>query len=584
MKRGLSNGGLMNMALLAVALLLLVGCGSTPAPATQAPAAQAPTTQAPLATEPAQPTAAPAGAGEQVLVVATDLDVTGLDPAVIYDLSQRNIALLYEGLVTLKGDTMEIVPALAETWDISADGLAYTFHLRQGVKFHDGTLLTADAVKKSFDRFMAIGKTTAWLFKDVLGEVKVIDDLTVEMDLTRPYAPFLSLLTSIAGPMIVSPTALDANWGDDMAQGWLFDHAVGTGPYKLDSWDPGQQTLTLVKNQDYWKGWEGSHIDKVIFRYIVETSTRKLMLENGEVDIALSLNPDELASLAGVQGITIDEKPTMRIFVVFMNNQKGPLQDVKVRQALAYAMDYSAVQQGVYNGKLAPLCGPLPPNDPNAFPCDKYPYKLDMEKAKALLAESSYPEGGFALEATVMEGDFAFLKTAEILQAQLAELNIQVNITELAWSTEWEQVGNLDTAPDLAPLRNYPDFPDSSSIYANQYASSAWGSNGWNLSYYKNDRVDELLKSTTETTDPAVRGPAFQEMGQIVVDEVPNLFIGTIINQMAMRDNVKGFVFNPVYVFLMNVYDMSKQSHAAGGDGLDRRPRTCSLGAKQLRD
>jgi peptide/nickel transport system substrate-binding protein len=182
-----------------------------------------------------------------------------------------------------------------------------------------------------------------------------------------------------------------------------------------------------------------------------------------------------------------------------------------------------------------------------------------MEKAKVLLAESSYPDGGFTLEALVMEGDFAFRKTAEILQAQLAELDITVNISELAWATMWEQVGELETAPDLAPLRNYPDFPDSSSIYANQYASSAWGSNGWNLSYYANDRVDELLQAVTETTDEDARAEMFQEMGQIVVDDVPNLFIGTLVNQVAMRENVQGFVFNPVYIAVMNVYDMYKE-------------------------
>jgi peptide/nickel transport system substrate-binding protein len=502
--------------------------------------------------------APPPEPAEQVLVIATDLDVNGLDPAVIYDLSMRNLALLYEGLVTLKGGTIEIVPSLAESWDISDDGLTYTFHLRPGVKFHDGTTLTADAVKKSFDRFMAIGKTTAWMFKDVLKEVKVVDDLTVAMVLSRRYSPFLSLLTAISGPRVISAAALDAHMGDDQGQGWLFDHEAGTGAYMLESWDPGQQTITFARFPDYWGGWEGKHIDKVVMRYIIETSTRKLMLETGEVDMALGLSPDELEPLAAVKGVTIDEKPTMRIFLVFMNNQKGPLADKKVRQALAYAMDYEGVWKYVYNGKMVPLCGPLPSNDPAAFPCDKYPYKLDMAKAKALLAESSYPNGGFTLEGLISDGDFAFRKTAEILQAQLAELNITLNLTDLAWATTWEKIGKLDTMVDLIPLRNYPDFPDSSSIYANQYASSAWGANSWNLSYYKNDQFDALLKQVTETTDAAERSRLFQQMAQIVVDDVPNLFIGTLVNQVAMRDNVKGYVFNPVYIFQINAYDMYK--------------------------
>ncbi|RPJ20254.1 MAG: ABC transporter substrate-binding protein, partial [Planctomycetaceae bacterium] len=509
------------MAILAI--LLVVSCGTVQAPE-PTPGALELTGQAPGPTEAVQAAPTPAPAVSQVLMVAVDLDHAGLDPAVIYDITMRNIALMYEGLVTLKSGTTEIIPALAEKWDISEDGLTYTFHLRQDVKFHDGTSLTAEGVKKSFDRFMEIGKTTAWLFKDVLSEVKVVDDQTVEMTLSKPYAPFLSLLTSVAGPMVVSPTVLDEHWGDDLAQGWLFDHAIGTGPYMLESWDPGQQTLTLVKYEEYWKGWDGEHIDKIVLRYIVETSTRKLMLEKGEVDIAFGLNPDETKSLEGVAGVTVYEKPAMRTFQVFLNNQKGPLQDKKVRQALAYAMDYKAVQDNVYNGKLAPLCGALPPTDPYSLSCEEFPYELDMEKAKALLAESSYPDGGFTLEALIMEGDFAFRKTAEILQAQLTELNITLNMTELAWATMWEQIGALETAPDVAPLRNYPDFADPSSLFASQYASGAWGANGWNLSYYKNERLDDLLGAVTETTDEQERVAMFEEMGRIVVDDVPNLF------------------------------------------------------------
>jgi peptide/nickel transport system substrate-binding protein len=141
----------------------------------------------------------------------------------------------------------------------------------------------------------------------------------------------------------------------------------------------------------------------------------------------------------------------------------------------------------------------------------------------------------------------------------LAELNIQLNLTEMPWATTWETIGSLDTMVDLIPLRNYPDFPDSSSIYANQYASAAWGANGWNLSYYKNDELDALLKQVTETTDEQERAEIFERMAEIVVEDVPNLFVGTLINQVAMRDNVKGFVFNPVYIFQINAYDMYKE-------------------------
>jgi peptide/nickel transport system substrate-binding protein len=216
------------------------------------------------------------------------------------------------------------------------------------------------------------------------------------------------------------------------------------------------------------------------------------------------------------------------------------------------------VRDFVFNGKLERLCGPLPPNDPNSLPCDQFPYTLDMEKAKALLAEAGYPDGGFTLEATVMEGDSAFRRTAEILQAQLAELNIQVNLTEMAWTTMWEQIGSLETAPDLIPIRNYPDYADSTSILSAQYNSAAWGSNGWNLAYYKNEEFDRLIEAANATTDEAERAELFAQMVKLVTDEAPVINVGTYVNQVAMRDNVTGYYFNPIYTPVLPVYAMGK--------------------------
>ncbi len=528
------------MTMLIVLALALSGCG---APASQPSDAAAPA----------------AGDEAQTLYIATDLDVTGLDPAVIYDLNSRIVFLLYEGLVTLKDDTTEIVPDLAESWEIAEDGLTYTFRLREGVTFHDGAPLNAEAVKKSLDRFIEIGQTTAYLFKGVLDEIVVDDEMTVSFKLTQPFTPFLSLIASHAGPLIISPTALDEQAGNDLAQSYLFDHAAGTGPYKLESWDPGQQTLSLVRNEDYWRGWEGNHIDRVVFRYVVETSTRKLMLEQGEVDIALGLNPDEIQSLEGVPGIRIDVAPTMRIFDVNMNNQDGPLSDVRVRQAISYAMDYDGIREFVFNGKLDPLCGPLPSNDPNAMPCEEFPYTLDMDKARELLAEAGYPDGGFELEAIVMEGDFAFRRTAEILQAQLAELNITVNLTELAWAAMWERISALETTADLVPLRNYPDYADSFAMLGSMFSSSAWGANGYNIAYYSNPEFDRLAEEVNLTTDEAARAEMFEQMVKLVVDEAATIYVGTYVNQVAMRDNVKGYLFNPIYTPIINVYDMYKE-------------------------
>ena len=492
------------------------------------------------------------------LVVSQDTSVQTFDPQIVYDNTVRITRGIYETLVALDGSTPRIIPKLATAWSASPDVKQWTLMLRPGVKFHDGAALTSEAVKVTFDRLIKINRGFAYAFKPVVASIETPDAMTVRFNLKDSDAAFLAKLASISGGLVVSPKAVAEHAsGDDLAQGWLRDHAAGTGPYTLERWDKGQQQVTLSQFPGYWGGWQGSHFKRVIFQIVTEASTQRLMLERGDADIATVVAPDLIDALAKQPGIKIAENPTMRIFYIAMHCQREPLKDPKIRQALSYAFDYDGARQAIFNGRLAPLNGPLPENDPAHLVTAK-PYKLDLAKARQLLSESSRPKGGFTLSLFLFQGDPTFRKAAEILQAGLKELNIQVTIQEMTSSVLLDKAGKPETAPDLLPVRNYPDYADPSAMIDATFGRDSWGTAGWNFSFYANDRVERLLAGANQITAPMRRLQMFREAQLVIVAEAPAIFIGTLINRVPMRSDIQGFSYNPLLGNTFDLYGIHK--------------------------
>lgn len=487
------------------------------------------------------------------LVVTQDTSVQTFDPQIVYDNTVRITRGIYETLVALDGSTPKILPKLATAWSATPDVKQWTLTLRPGVKFHDGTALTSEAVKVTFERLIKINRGFAYAFKPVVASIETPDAMTVRFNLKESDAAFLAKLASASGGLVVSPKAVaDHASGDDLAQGWLRDHTVGTGPYMLERWDKGQQQVTLTQFPGYWGGWTGSHFKRIIFQIVTEASTQRLMLERGDADIATVVAPDLIDALAKQPGIKIAENPTMRIFYIALHCQREPLKDPKIRQALSYAFDYEGARQAIFNNRLAPLNGPLPDNDPAHLVTPK-PYKLDLAKAKQLLSESSRPKGGFTLSLYLFQGDPTFRKAAEILQAGLKELNIQVAIQEMTSSVLLDKADKPETAPDLLPVRNYPDYADSSSMILATFGKDSWGTAGWNFSFYANDRVEKLLASANQITEQMRRLQMFREAQLVILAEAPAIFIGTLVNRVPLRSDIQGFTYNPL---LGNTFDL----------------------------
>jgi len=503
--------------------------------------------------------AAAAAAGPDTLVVAQDTSVQTLDPQIVYDNTVRITRGIYEGLVTLSGNSAQIVPRLATSWQASPDAKVWTFKLRSGVKFHDGTDFTSEAVKSTVERLIKINRGMGYAYHGVVDTIDTPDPLTVRFNLTGPDAAFAAKTAAVSGALMVSPAAVTAHAsGTDMGQGWLASNAAGTGPYMLQSYDKGAGQIVLSAFPGYWGGWQGKHVKQVIFKITPEASTQRLMLEQQDADVLTIVAPDLIDALAKESGIKVASFPTQRIFYIAMHSQRDPLKDVKIRQALSYAFDYDGAKSLIFNGNLEPLYGPLPQSDPAHLQETDKPYTFNLAKAKQLLSESSHPNGGFTLSLFLFQGDPTYEKAAEILQAQLKQLNINVDIQTMTSSVLLGKAGKPETAPDLLPIRNYPDYADPSSMLDATFGRDGWGTAGWNFSFYANDQVEALMKQANQITDQGKRLQLFQQAQKIVVNEAGAIFIGTLINRVPMRSNVQGYSFNPYLGNTFDLYAISK--------------------------
>jgi peptide/nickel transport system substrate-binding protein len=294
--------------------------------------------------------------------------------------------------------------------------VTWEFKLRQGITFHDGTPFNAEAVQKTIARVLdkQVASPRANLFTSIK-EVKKIDDHTVHFVLHEPFAPLLSVLASGEGA-IISPKAIE-QYGMELTK-----HPTGTGPFTFASWTPGQE-IVLAKNENYWG--DKPSIDKVVFKAVPEDTTRLAMVETGEAHVAEQLPVTEIERVQSSPSMTLGRFEAFYVDFIGFNIKKKPFDDVRVRQAIAHAIDKEAILAGVYNNSGTVASSTLGPKVVGYSP-DITSYPFDMEKAKALLAEAGYPNG---FRATVYTNDNkARMNVAEVLQSQLKKIGIDLEV------------------------------------------------------------------------------------------------------------------------------------------------------------
>jgi peptide/nickel transport system substrate-binding protein len=489
--------------------------------------------------------------------------VTGLQPSTLdigvgYEAAAINVNLVvYERLVRYAPGSVNVEPELAESWEVSPDGRIWNFHLRQGVKFHDGTDFNAAAVKFSFDRARTLNLGPAWMLGPIQ-QVNVLDDYTVQFVLAQPYPEFLQVLANIFGTGIVSPTAVQAHDTGDFAQTWLSENMVGTGPYRFVEWVKGQHII-LERFDGYWRGWEGREKapKRVIIRYILEPAVQRLLLEGGDADIAMDISVDDWEVLKANPKIKLIEEPSLHATYLRFNTAAGPTADRRVREAIRAALDYQAMIKDVLRGHAIQMQGPAG----KGLPChnDNLPLpKQDLELARHLLAEAGYSQGGVTLEYVFESGHDDRRMVGELLQASLQKLGINLKIIELPWPDLWERVSVAKPEDHPAIVANgwWPDYADVINYLYPMYHSSQWPPVAFNIGFYKNPQVDQLLEQAQVELKPEERCRKLLTAQELIYNDAPDIDLYHLSTRVAMRDWVKGYAYSPLYTEGFYLYDM----------------------------
>jgi peptide/nickel transport system substrate-binding protein len=496
-------------------------------------------------------------ADAKTLVVASGADAVTLDPQVSFDGQSPLLwRAVYENLVKYEGDTLEIVPHLAESYEISEDGLTYTFKIRPGVTFSDGEPLNAAAVKLSIERQIGVEQGIAFALANITA-IETPDEMTVVLTLSAPSDGALSAFAGLYAPYIISPKAINEHQQDgDWAQGWLRDNMVGTGPFVLDSYSQSQQAV-FSRNPNYWQGWDGDHPDQLFVKYVKEPATERLLLEQGEVDVALFLPDDAVEELDGAPNIVVTDVPSYNLYYLVLPTREGPTADKKVRQALSYGFDYQTWITDIMRGKAEQARGPVPSNFVGFNP-DTPQYTYDPDKAKALLAEAGYADGGFTIPYTYETGYFWKRPLGELFQANMADLGITVDIQELSPSAWADLLSNPETANHAFGLVWWPTLKTPYDYMFSLFATGAQGTAGYNWGYYSNPELDALLDEAAADPDEASRMALYAKAQDLLVDDAPALYVYEKHYRLPMRDTVQGFVFNGMYIESMNWFEMFK--------------------------
>ena len=494
-----------------------------------------------LALEAATAGAQPAG----TLVVGVVAEPVNLDPPQVTDINSNRVGRrVVETLVTFPEESTQVVPGLAESWTISKDGLQYTFKLRSGITFHDGTPLNAEAVKFSIERQInpnhpayKLGKYPfAGYFFGNVKAVEVLSDERVAFLLNEPRASFLAVLTAGAAS-IVSPTAA-MKWGPDYP-----NHPVGTGPFRFVSWDRGQRVV-LEKNPGYWK--HPVKVDRVIYRPIVEDQARLTELLTGTLDLIVGVPADFVGQLEQNPRIALQKQVGAHVWYLGMNNQKKPFDDKRVRQALNYAVNKDAIVKDVLKGTGAPSRGPVLPGTWGADPALKaYPY--DPDRAKKLLSEAGYPNG-FTTTLWVPEsgsGMQAPVAMSTVMQSNLKAVGVTVTLQTMEWGAYLTKLRSKEQ--ELFALSWMAGTEDPDMVMYPLLHSSQWTPAGPNRALYKNARFDALLQQARLTTDQAKRAQLYKEAQRILVDDAPWVFVDHEIQTAALSKRVQGFKLHPSF-------------------------------------
>jgi peptide/nickel transport system substrate-binding protein len=508
-----------------------------------------------IATTVPEATQAPSGtAGQNVFVYAIPAQFPDLDPAKSYSNDSVVTSNCYETLTFYNppGSKELLSPKLATSWEANSDATEWTFHLRTGVTFQDSTPFNSAAVKYAVSKTKELGVGAAYIW-DPVKEMDTPDDDTIIFKLS--YSAPLDLIASSGyQAWMYSPTAYEKNGSD-----WFnLGNCAGTGPYSIESYERGAR-LVMTRNENYWGGWKPGQYSKIVFEISQDPVVNQQKIEAGTASFTYEIPPDNVAQLRQThQDITVYTNPSFQNLVGLLNTKKPPLDNVKVRQALEYSFPYVQFIQGVMGDRAVQARGPVPRGMWGHG--DSLPqYSYDLDKAKQLLTEAGYPNGGFNLLMTYSSGDLDEQQLGELWKAELAKLGINLEVRGMNWESQWD-LGKSDAkkAQDIFVMYWWPDYISPYSFLKSMFYSEEKPL--FNLDYYSNPTYDQMIDKANEIagTDRAKASQMFIDTQKILIDDAVSMFFYDVSNTHLARTDVKGYVDNPAYPHVVFFYDLSQ--------------------------
>jgi peptide/nickel transport system substrate-binding protein len=503
------------------------------------------------------------------LTLATPRAPSDLDPHSAYD-AGSGVALQgpFEGLIRLKpGTTDEYDPVLAESWEADAVKSTWTFRLREGVRFQDGSPLDAPAARASFERLFALGlasSTVLGRFISDTAQIRAPDRDTLVFELGQPQPLFLAALAADFGTAIVNVAALkahevDGDWGHAWAQ--TSSEGIDTGPYRISEFDV-ETGVILERHADYWRGWEEDHFDRVILRVVAEPETRRLLIENGDADIAAVLPLATVRELERNPDLVVDRRFNLTVRYLAMT-VAGPLASPAARQALCWAFPYDEVITGVYDGYAKRAIGPVAELC-RGFAPDTFTYETDLERARSLLQEAGVASGT-TLTMPLPPGNPEGPATAEVFRANLETIGLALDVEQVDFATYVGMLGGDQPAeerPNLLPAFWSPDYNDAWNQLWPQVSCKAWQSG--NGGHYCNERIEALLEQTRATSDERSYRSSLGEIQQIVTRDDPAAIYYTQPEWLTvLRRDVAGFRPNLVVGDLVDFYALHRDEQSS---------------------
>jgi ABC-type transport system substrate-binding protein len=480
--------------------------------------------------------AKPKPGAPQKLVIAQGTDALTMDThhgldAPTFTVLDHMVEPLLE--LTPKG---EIVPKLVEKWEVSADATEFTLKLKKGIKFHDGQPFNAEAVKVNFDRRVDPKAATKFGFLVApISSVTVIDEYTAKIKTKAPFAAMLSNLTHQANGM-QSPAALKASWDKPCTK------PVGTGPFMFKEWVPGNKCV-MVRNDNYW-GKKPS-LQEVTFRVIPDDASRVVALETGEVQVAVRIPPFDIPRLKANPKLMVINSPSVRTIYLGFNALKEPFQDKRVRQALNYAVNKEAIVKHVLGGVGRVSDAAISPGIFGYTSIKTYEY--NVEKAKALLAEAGYPKGFETTLHPAVGRYYMDVSVATAVAADLLKVGVKADIKMMEWGT---YLPSILREKDVVEHKIYMlgwgcVTGDADYGLYTLFHSGEWPKKGMNASFFKNEKMDQLLDAARSTANPEERKKLYKDTLTLIADEAPWLFLHSEVQMVGTRSNVKGIIVHP---------------------------------------